>query len=68
MEIYYRSIQRREVDHLTVRDYLWRWDTDWFWCSRAFGVQQPLVRRLWPRRLRAPTSTGGWSRSTGGTG
>ena len=52
MEIYYRSIQRREVDHLTVRDYLWRWDTDWFWCSRAFGVQHPLVRRLWPRRYR----------------
>jgi FAD/FMN-containing dehydrogenase len=52
MDIYYRSIQRREVDHLTVRDYLWRWDTDWFWCSRAFGVQQPWVRRLWPKRLR----------------
>jgi FAD/FMN-containing dehydrogenase len=52
MAIYYRSIQSRPVDHLTVRDYLWRWDTDWFWCSRAFGVQRPLVRRLWPRRLR----------------
>jgi FAD/FMN-containing dehydrogenase len=50
MSIYYRSIQQREVDYLTVRDYLWRWDTDWFWCSRAFGVQQPLVRRLWPGR------------------
>ena len=49
-EIYYRSIQRRPVDHLTARDYLWRWDTDWFWCSRAFGVQNPRVRRLWPRR------------------
>jgi len=52
MDIYYRSIQRREVDHLTVRDYLWRWDTDWFWCSRALGVQRPAVRRLWPRRYR----------------
>ena len=40
-------------DFLTVRDYLWRWDTDWFWCSRAFGVQQPLVRRLWPQPLPA---------------
>ena len=50
MAVYYRSIREREVDHLTVRDYLWRWDTDWFWCSRAFGVQRPLVRRLWPRR------------------
>jgi FAD/FMN-containing dehydrogenase len=52
MDIYYRSIQRRGVDHLTVRDYLWRWDTDWFWCSRALGVQRPVVRRLWPRRYR----------------
>jgi len=50
MEIYYRSLQRRRVDHLTVRDYLWRWDTDWFWCSRIFGVQNPRVRRLTPKR------------------
>ncbi len=52
MAVYYRSIQQRDVDYLTVRDYLWRWDTDWFWCSRAFGVQRPWVRRLWPRRYR----------------
>ncbi len=32
--------------------YLWRWDTDWFWCSRGLGVQHPVIRRLWPRRLR----------------
>jgi FAD/FMN-containing dehydrogenase len=55
-EIYYRSLQRRNEDFLTVRDYLWRWDTDWFWCSRAFGAQHPLVRPLWPRRrLRSDT-------------
>ena len=42
----------RTTDRLTISDYLWRWDTDWFWCSRAFGAQQPLIRRLWPRRLR----------------
>jgi FAD/FMN-containing dehydrogenase len=50
--IYYRSIQQRERDVLTTYDYIWRWDTDWFWCSRAFGVQHPAVRRLWPRRYR----------------
>lgn len=49
MGIYYRSIQERTVDVLTIHDYLWRWDTDWFWCSRAFGAQKPLVRRLWPK-------------------
>jgi FAD/FMN-containing dehydrogenase len=51
LDIYYRSIQRREIDHLTVRDYLWRWDTDWFWCSRALGVQHRAVRALLGRRL-----------------
>lgn len=49
MQIYYRSIQNRGTDVLTVRDYIWRWDTDWFWCSRAIGVQRPLIRRFWPK-------------------
>ena len=54
MGIYYRSIQQRTLDVLTIHDYLWRWDTDWFWCSRAFGAQKPAVRRLWPKsRLRS---------------
>jgi FAD/FMN-containing dehydrogenase len=51
-QIYWRSIQQREVDLLTTYDYLWRWDTDWFWCSGAFGVQNPVVRRFWPRRFK----------------
>ena len=51
-DVYWRSIAARSRDALTTRDYLWRWDTDWFWCSRALGVQQPVVRRLWPARYR----------------
>ena len=51
-EIYYRSVQAPETDRLTIHDYLWRWDTDWFWCSGAFGLHNPRVRRLWPRRWR----------------
>lgn len=51
-QVYYRSIQERTTDLLTMYDYLWRWDTDWFWCSGAFGAQHPVVRRLWPRRFR----------------
>lgn len=55
-EIFYRSIPARPEDHLTARGYLWRWDTDWFWCSRAFGVQRRWVRRLLgPRWLRSDT-------------
>jgi FAD/FMN-containing dehydrogenase len=54
-QIYYRSIQHDDGvtdDRLTIHDYLWRWDTDWFWCSEAFGAQNPHVRRFWPRRYR----------------
>ncbi|HET7075302.1 MAG TPA: FAD-binding oxidoreductase [Mycobacterium sp.] len=58
-DIYYQSIQHDAAgadatkdDRLTIHDYLWRWDTDWFWCSRAFGVQNPRLRRWWPRRYR----------------
>jgi FAD/FMN-containing dehydrogenase len=54
-QIYYRSIQHpagEKHDRLTIHDYLWRWDTDWFWCSRAFGAQNPAIRRWWPRRYR----------------
>jgi FAD/FMN-containing dehydrogenase len=58
-KIYYRSMQHdnpgvesTKDDRLTTHDYFWRWDTDWFWCSRAFGVQNPRLRRLWPRRYR----------------
>jgi FAD/FMN-containing dehydrogenase len=56
--IYYRSIQHDggcdgvKEDRLTIHDYLWRWDIDWFWCSRAFGAQNPRLRRWWPRRYR----------------
>ena len=40
------------------RDYLWRWDTDWFWCSKNFGAQHRWVRRLLGRsRLNSRTYT-----------
>jgi FAD/FMN-containing dehydrogenase len=54
-DIYYRSIQHDagvKEDRMTTHDYFWRWDTDWFWCSRSFGAQNPRVRRWWPRRYR----------------
>lgn len=48
--VYWKSLRERDEDFLTTHDYLWRWDTDWFWRSRRFGVQHPLVRRLIGRR------------------
>jgi FAD/FMN-containing dehydrogenase len=51
-QIFYESIRARPTDNLTVHDYLWRWDTDWFWCSKTFGAQNPRVRKLWPAKYR----------------
>jgi FAD/FMN-containing dehydrogenase len=56
--IYYRSLLEDEVDYLTIKDYLWRWDTDWFWCSRNFGAEHAWLRRLAGRsRLNSRTYT-----------
>ena len=54
--IYYRSIREKARDYLTAADYIWRWDTDWFWCSKNLYAQNPLVRRLLgQRRLNSVT-------------
>jgi len=56
--VYYRSIREHGSDFLTASGYLWRWDTDWFWCSKNLGAQNPLVRRLLGRaRLNSRTYT-----------
>ena len=37
---------------------MWRWDTDWFWCSKNLYAQNPLVRRLYGAgRLNSATYT-----------
>jgi FAD/FMN-containing dehydrogenase len=56
--IYYKSLLEKEVDYLTAHDYIWRWDTDWFWCSKNLYAQNPLVRRMLGReRLNSRTYT-----------
>ena len=55
MDIYYRSIQRKHNDWLTSKGYIWRWDTDWFWCSKHFGVQTPAIRFFAKRALNSRT-------------
>jgi FAD/FMN-containing dehydrogenase len=44
--IYYRSIPAKRDDFLSIHDYLWRWDTDWFWCSKNVFAQNPFLRRF----------------------
>ena len=46
MKMFYQSIRQRQVDYLTAKDYIWRWDTDWFWCSKHFYVHYAPVRLL----------------------
>ncbi|HYN11553.1 MAG TPA: FAD-binding oxidoreductase [Burkholderiales bacterium] len=44
--IYYKSIAERREDYLSVHDYLWRWDTDWFWCSKNVLAQNAFFRKF----------------------
>lgn len=48
--IYYKSIQIKKEDYLSVSDFIWRWDTDWFWCSKYFGAQNRFVRRAFGKK------------------
>jgi len=50
MRQYWRSLRERDQDFLSIHDYLWRWDTDWFWCSKNVGAQFPPVRLLLGRK------------------
>ena len=44
--IYYRSIAEKREDYLTISDYIWRWDTDWFWCSKNVFAQNWFFRKF----------------------
>ena len=48
--IFYRSLLERDLDYLSTHDFLWRWDTDWFWCSKNVGAQVPWIRRIYGRK------------------
>lgn len=57
-KIYYKSLLERSEDFLTTENYIWRWDTDWFWCSKNLYAQNPILRRLFGRsRLNSITYT-----------
>ncbi len=55
--IYYRSIAEKREDYLSVHDYIWRWDTDWFWCSKNVLAQNALMRKLVYGRSRLGSKT-----------
>lgn len=51
MDVYYQSIRERDVNYLRTYDYIWRWDADWFWCSKHFGMQIPVLRLLFGKLI-----------------
>lgn len=46
MKQFYRSIPEKGEDYLTAHDFIWRWDTDWYWCSKGFLMHWPTLRFL----------------------
>ena len=41
---YYKRLKSRNEAVLSMRDWLWRWDPDWFWCSKSYGMENPFLR------------------------
>jgi len=41
---YYKKLLHRNTATLSMRDWLWRWDADWFWCSKFYGMENPFLR------------------------
>lgn len=46
MKRYFEAIQDKDEDYLTAKDFIWRWDSDWFWCSKAFFMDKKIPRAL----------------------
>jgi len=50
MRQYWQSLREQREDWLTIHGYLWRWDTDWFWCSKNVGAHLKPVRLMLGRK------------------
>lgn len=50
-KIYYQSLKAKTEDYLTVKDFLFRWDTDWWWGTEKTLLQNRLVRSVLGRRF-----------------
>jgi FAD/FMN-containing dehydrogenase len=48
---YYQNLQKRSFAILSTQNWIWRWDPDWFWCSRFYGMENPVLRRLFGRYM-----------------
>lgn len=48
INVYYKSLLfgNNSEDYLTIENYIWRWDTDWFWCNNFI----PLIQNYYVRK------------------
>ena len=46
LDIYYQSIKKLQVDYLSTLNYIWRWDTDWYWHSHKYLMTSRVMRRI----------------------
>lgn len=56
LKIYYQAVNNEQQDYLTIEDYIWRWDPDWFWCSKVFYMQNPIMRFLFGKWMLKSTT------------
>lgn len=59
--IYYKAIQEKDTDYLTISDFLWRWDADAFWSTKNTPLQNPMIRRLIGERVLRSDTLYKWS-------
>lgn len=43
--VFYLEIQKKLSDHLSINDYFFRWDHDFFWSTQNTVFQKPWVRK-----------------------
>jgi hypothetical protein len=45
-EVFYKSTINRQEDYLPIYDYFFRYDSDCHWITRNYGLENPLLRKL----------------------
>ncbi|MFH1358551.1 MAG: FAD-binding protein [archaeon] len=45
MNIFYKSMNKK-IDFIKTEDYIFRYDTDWFWSAKSIGLENPILRRI----------------------
>ena len=60
--IFYRLVEQRRDIYLTTKDYIFRYDPEWFWNVPETGFYD-LFRRYAPERWRNSASTRSTSRT-----